>query len=149
MKNSLLDTFLKTMNVGQRHKGPESLNREGIKPLFLEASFERNTKSFIKYNKEAKSQYTSIPQLAKEIISLKREVVELKSRLREFGEESTDSYKVDSWARQEIQMIKKLLESRPPPLEDAPIEIKTHSIAQLQGLNAMRILPVKFQKYHV
>jgi hypothetical protein len=46
-------------------------------------------------------------------------------------------------------MIKELLESRPPPLEDAPVEIKTHSAAQLQGLDAMRILPVKFQKYHV
>jgi len=34
MKNSLLETFLKTMNAGQRQKGHETSNREGIRPLF-------------------------------------------------------------------------------------------------------------------
>jgi hypothetical protein len=32
------------------------------------------------------------------------------------------SFKIDSWARQEIREIKEKLESLPPPLEDAPFE---------------------------
>jgi hypothetical protein len=54
MKKSLLESFLKTMIAGQKQSNPESSHKEGIKPLFLEASFERNTRSFIKHNKETK-----------------------------------------------------------------------------------------------
>jgi hypothetical protein len=114
MKSSLFETFLKTMKTGQGLKDPEIPSREENKPLFLEASFERNTKSFIKHNKEEKVQHTSITDLSKEITFLKKEVAELKSKLRKFEEESEDSYKVDSWARQEIRMIKEQLESLPP-----------------------------------
>ena len=102
MKSSLFETFLKTMKTGQGLKDPEIPSRAENKPLFLEASFERNTRSFIKHNKEAKLQHTSIVDLSKEITFSKKEVVELKAKLREFGKESEDSYKVDSWARQEI-----------------------------------------------
>lgn len=51
MKSSSFETFLKNMKAGQRQKGPENFDRKEDKPLFLEASFERNTKYFIKHNK--------------------------------------------------------------------------------------------------
>jgi hypothetical protein len=148
MKNSLLETFLNTMKEGQRLKNHESLNK-GSQPLFLEASFERNTKSFIKYNKEANMQHTSIIDLAKDLVLLKKEVVDLKNKLKHFEEESENCYKIDSWARQEIQTMREQLDSRPPPLEDVPMKTMPLNAAQLQGLNAMKILPVRFQKYHI
>jgi len=96
IKNSLLETFLKSLNTEQRLKNPESLKKEISKPLFLEASFERNTKTFIKHNKEAKIQHTSVADFAKEIVFLKKEVVGLKNKLEKIEEESEESYKVDS-----------------------------------------------------
>jgi len=44
--------------------------------------------------------------LAKEFFSLKREVAELKVEMQKYGKESEDSYKIDSWARQEIIALK-------------------------------------------
>ena len=96
MKNSLLETFLKSIKTEQRSRYAESSKRE---PLFLEASFDRNTKTFIKYNKELKLQHTSVTDLAREMILLRKEVTDLKEKLRKLEEESEDSYKVDSWAR--------------------------------------------------
>lgn len=73
----------------------------------------------------------------------------MKEKLRKLEEESEDSYKVDSWVRQEIRDIRIQLDSIPPPLEDVPIEERPKSAAQLQGLSAMKILPIRFQKYQV
>jgi hypothetical protein len=50
MKVALLDSFLKTMMKEHTPKSSES----GKKPLFVDASFEKNTKSFIKQNKKEK-----------------------------------------------------------------------------------------------
>jgi hypothetical protein len=107
-----------------------------------------NTKTFIKYNKEAKLQNTSVTDLAKEMILLRKEVTGLREKLRKMEEESECSFKIDSWARQEIRQIRDELDSRPQPLEDAPFE-NLKSSSQLQGLTAMKILPIRFQKYQV
>lgn len=111
--------------------------------MFLEASFERNTKSFIKHNKESKLQHPSLTDLAKEVFSLKKEVAELKAEMQKYGKESDDSYKIDAWARQEIIALKEQVTSFPPPLEDIPTEHGQNS-KQLQGLSAMKIFPIKF-----
>ena len=73
----------------------------------------------------------------------------MKEKLRKLEDKSEDSYKVDSSAREEIRDIRIQLDSRPPPLEDAPIEERPKTVAQLQGLSAMKILPIGFQKYQV
>jgi hypothetical protein len=39
MKKYLLESFLKTMTVGRKQSNLESSHKEGIKLLFLEASF--------------------------------------------------------------------------------------------------------------
>lgn len=83
------------------------------------------------------------------MILLRKEVTDLKEKFRKLEEEFEDSDKVDSWARQEIRDIRNQLDSRPPTLEDAPIEQRPKTSAQLQGLSAMKILPIKFQKYQV
>ena len=98
--------------------------------MFSEASFDINTKNFIKYNKEAKLQHTSATNLAREMILLRKEVTDLKEKLKKLEEQSKDSYKVDSWARQEIRDIRDQLDSKPPPLEDVPFE-KPKTAAQL------------------
>jgi hypothetical protein len=69
-------------------------------------------------------------------------------------EEAEYSFKIDSWARQEIREIKERLDSIPPPLEDAPFEsprsiIQGQTTAQMQGLTAMKIMPIRYQKYYV
>lgn len=73
----------------------------------------------------------------------------MKEKLRKLEEESEDSYKVDSWVRQEIRDIRIQLDFIPPPLEDVPTEERPKYAAQLQGLTAMKILPIRFQKYQV
>jgi hypothetical protein len=83
------------------------------------------------------------------MILLRKEVTYLKEKFRKLEEEFEDSDKVDSWARQEIKDIRNQLDSRPPTLEDAPIEQRPKTSAQLQGLSAMKILPIRFQKYQV
>jgi hypothetical protein len=85
MKNSLLETFVKTIKVEQRSKTIESSKRE---PLFVDASYDRNTKTFIKYNREAKLQNTSMTDLAKEVLLLKREMSGLKEKIRKMEEEA-------------------------------------------------------------
>lgn len=99
MKTSLLETFVKTVKARQRTKTIESSKRE---PLFINASYDRNTKTFIKYNEEAKLQNTSVTDLAKEMLLLKKEVTELKEKIKRMETEAEFSFKIDSWARQEI-----------------------------------------------
>jgi len=49
MKASLLDSFLKTM-MKTTQKSHDEMS-SGKKPVFVDASFEKNTKSFIKHNR--------------------------------------------------------------------------------------------------
>jgi hypothetical protein len=60
--------------------------------------------------------------LAKEVFYLKKEVVELELKMKQYEEVSEDSYKVDSWERKETKALKYQVASLPPPLEDVPIE---------------------------
>jgi hypothetical protein len=62
MKNSLLETFIKTIKAEQKGKGCELPKRQ---PLFLDASFDKNTKTYIKHNREPKLQDISVTDLAK------------------------------------------------------------------------------------
>jgi hypothetical protein len=48
--------------------------------LFIDASFDKNTKTYIKFNREPRLQNTSVTDLAKEVFSLKKEVCELKEK---------------------------------------------------------------------
>ena len=117
MKNSLLKTFIKTVKAEQKGKNFKIPKRQ---PLFLDASFDKNTKTYIKFNRETKLHNISVIELAKEVILLRKEVSELKETINRLDDET--SFKVDSWARQEIKQIKERLDSIPPPLEDAPFE---------------------------
>ena len=93
MKNSLPDTFVKTVKTEQRNKTVEFSKRE---PMFIDASYDRNTKTFIKFNREAKLQNTSVTDLAKEVLLLKKEVSELKGKIKRMEEEAEYRFKIDS-----------------------------------------------------
>jgi predicted RNase H-like nuclease (RuvC/YqgF family) len=67
-------------------------------------------------------QNVSVSDLAKEISSLKAEIASLRRDLNILQQEVETGYPIDSWARQEINLIKERIESIPPPLEDAPFE---------------------------
>jgi predicted RNase H-like nuclease (RuvC/YqgF family) len=151
MKKSLLDTFVKTVKSEQRNKFVEPSKRE---PLFIDASFDKNTKTFIKFNREAKLQNTSSNRLGQRSTQMKKEISELKEKIRRMEEEAEYSFKIDSWARQEIKELKERLDSIPPPLEDAPFEspksiIQGQTTAQMQGLAGMKIMAIRYQKYYV
>jgi hypothetical protein len=81
MKNSLLEAFIKTVKAEQKGKGYELPKRQ---PLFLDASFDKNTKTYIKFNREPKLQNISVTDLAKEVSSLRKEVDEIKESLAKF-----------------------------------------------------------------
>ena len=54
MKASLLDSFLKTMMKTTQKSHDETSSRKN--PVFVDASFEKNTKSFIKHNRNERLQ---------------------------------------------------------------------------------------------
>jgi hypothetical protein len=62
MKASLLDSFLKTMVKTQQ---PTIATNSSKKPLFIDASFERNTKSFIRKKQNDKMRPLTINDLGK------------------------------------------------------------------------------------
>jgi hypothetical protein len=125
-------------------------------PLFLDASFDKNTETYIKYNREPKLQDISVTDLAKEISSLKIEMASLRRDFNILQQEVEIGYPIDSWARQEINLLKERIESIPPPLEDVPFGetyfdtvIQERSTSELQGIKGMQVLPVSYQKYYV
>jgi hypothetical protein len=148
MKKSLLEAFIKTIKTKQKEKGYELPKRQ---PLFLDASFEKNTKTYIKFNREPKLQNISVTDLANELTSLRKEVYEIKESITRIQGEIELSYPVDAWAKQEIKLIKDKLESFPPPLEDAPFEnlIQEQTSEEMQGIPGMQVLPIKYQKYYI
>jgi hypothetical protein len=64
MKTALLEAYVKAI----RSKGPISRKT----PLFLEASYEKNTKSYMKFNREPKPQTLTIADLASSFFELKK-----------------------------------------------------------------------------
>lgn len=81
-------------------------------------------------------QNVSVSDLAREISSLKAEVASLRRDFNILQQEVEVGYPIDSWARQEINMIKERIEYIPPPLEDAPFEIivQEKSASELEGI---------------
>jgi hypothetical protein len=75
MKNALLEAFIKMVKTEQKGKGHELLKRQ---PMFLDASFEKNTKTYIKFNKETMLQNTSVTDVATELSYLRKEVDKIK-----------------------------------------------------------------------
>lgn len=112
---------------------------------------QKNTKTYIKFNRETKLQNISVTDLANEISSLKKQVWDIKENLAKIQGEIEVSYPVDAWARQEIKIIKERLESLPPPLEDAPFEknLQEQTSEEMQGMPGMQVLPIKYQKYYI
>jgi hypothetical protein len=119
IRSSLLEAYIKAVKTEQKGKGSDMSKRQ---PLFLDASFDKNTKTYIKFNREPKLQNISITYLAREISSLKIEIASIRRDLNILQQEVETGYPIDSWARQEINLIKERIESIPPPLEDAPFE---------------------------
>jgi hypothetical protein len=73
-----------------------------------------------------------------------KEVADIKEKIKKLEREMEFSYPVDSWARQEIKLIKERIESIPPPLEDAPYDYNhtgANCIAEMQGMPGMQVLP--------
>jgi hypothetical protein len=122
--------------------------------LFIDASFDKNANFFIKFNRESKLQNASVTDLAREVLQMKKEIFELKEKIRRMEEEAEYNFKIDSWARQEIKELKEIIDSVPPPLEDAPFEgprsvIQGQTTVEMQGLAGMKIMAIRYQKYYV
>lgn len=95
-----------------------SKTSNGKKPLFIDASYENNTKSFIKHTQAKDPQSLSINDIGKEIGLLKNDVAKLKYKVQKLEEQNNkeNTYKVDLCARQEIKYLKDQLQF--PPLEE-------------------------------
>ena len=90
MKSALLDTYIKTVKKGPGFKKP---------PLFLEASYEKNTKTYMKFNREPKLQELSLSDVAADISLVKKDVAALKNQMESLQHEIEHAYPIDSWAR--------------------------------------------------
>jgi hypothetical protein len=117
LKDSLLNTFVKATKGDTQ--GQTSIQRPA---LFLDTSYDKNIKTYMKFNREPKLQELSLVDLAKDVSGLKQEVYQLRRDLQILQQDVNHSYPVDHWARQEILMLQTRLDSIPPPLEDFPEE---------------------------
>lgn len=144
MKKALLDAYVKIV------KGKEVSQRKP--PLFLEASYERNTKSYMKFNREQKPQALTLTDLAANLSEIKKEVQSLKSQVNKLQDEIDHSYPVDHWARQEIMALRAKIDHIPLPLEDAEYEQAEASKpaeSALEAFSNMQVLTISYQKYYV
>jgi hypothetical protein len=73
LKKSLLETYIRTIQKG-------STPEERKPPLFLDTSFDKNVKTYMKFNREPKPQDLSIIDLHKQVQVLRQEVLELKEQ---------------------------------------------------------------------
>jgi hypothetical protein len=91
MKAALLDTYIKAMKTEQKSQA------SGVKkqPLFLEASYEKNTRTYMKHNREPKLQELSISDLARDLSSLKVEVAAIRRDLDSLQQEVEHGYPID------------------------------------------------------
>jgi hypothetical protein len=96
----------------------------------LDTSYEKNIKTYMKFNREPKLQELSLVDVAKDVSILKQEVQSLRRDLQTLQEGIDHSYPVDHWARQEILMLQTRLDSIPPPLEDVPMERQPEASSQ-------------------
>jgi hypothetical protein len=113
---------------------------------------------FIRQNRNEKLQPLTMNDIRKEINLLKKEVAYLKKKVGQLETQTSEenAYKTDLWERQEIKELKsqvQMLNSGPPPLEDVPTEehpnINLFETTDIEGINAMRIMAIQHQKYHV
>lgn len=82
MKEKLLETFLSIMHKNQ---GSSSNAASKIEPktLFINASFERNTRYFQRSQHKSKTRSLTLGQVSQEIHHLKKEIVSLKAQVSE------------------------------------------------------------------
>jgi len=144
MKTALLEAYVKAVKTEQKGKSSKIVKRQ---PLFLDASFEKNTKTYIKFNREPRLQDISVSDLAKEASKLKTKIGALRQNLDKLQLEVENGYPIDFWARQEINLLKEKLDSIPPPLEEAPFESPPRQ--ELTGITRMQVLPISCQKYYI
>jgi hypothetical protein len=153
MKAALLETYIKTVRAAQKGQNPTARKP----PLFLEASYEKNTKTYMKFNREPKPQNLTLSDLASDLSALKQAVADIQIKLNFLQQETEHSYPVDSWARQEILELKKRIDHIPPPLEDAPYSTfvtketpeEGEQRSAVQAFSDMQVLTVSYQKYYV
>jgi predicted RNase H-like nuclease (RuvC/YqgF family) len=136
MKTALLESYIKAVKLEQKGKSVDIARKQ---PLFLDASYEKNTKTYIKHNREPKLQNIYVVDLAKEVSKMKMEIAALGRDLEHLQLEVDSGYPIDSWARQEIEIIKERIESLPPPLEDESFDniVQEKTTVELQGLGGM------------
>jgi len=110
LKENLLSSFLRTMLKTTQPQG--NTVQTGRQPIFIDASYERNTRSFMQKIRNERLQPLTIGDVSREINVLKSNVAELKDKVQriENGTTEISSYKTDAWERQELWHLQAQME---------------------------------------
>ena len=76
----MLSSFLRTMLKTPQPQG--NTVQTGKKPVFIDASYERNTRSFMRQNRNERLQPLTIGDVSRDINVLKSVVAELKDKVQ-------------------------------------------------------------------
>jgi len=133
MKSRLTEAFMDQL------KSSSSRN-SGKKPLFVDASFERNTRSFQRHQeKPDKVRSLTLGEVSREIHNIKSEISTLKSQIAEIKkgkqaiEENSHSWDTTEYAKN-LNPNLEIVEGKKDPVF---------------GFQEMRILAVSYQQHHV
>ena len=128
MKENLLETFLNTMHKNQERSSKTASKTES-KALFVDASFEKNTRAFQRSQQQSKARSLTLGEIIQEIHNLKKEISSLNTKVSEIE-------KGKSPQDEEI-------------FSNPNIEIFEGKRDYSVGFRDMRVMPIQYQQHHV
>ena len=109
----------------------KTASKTKLKALFVDASFERNTRSFQRSQQNSKTRALTLGEVSQEFHNLKKQIVSLKAQARELqkGKKTEDAY--DEY------------------YTNPNIEIFEGKQDDTIGFTDMRVMAIEYQQHHV
>lgn len=134
LKSRLLETFMQNSSTS-------SNTRVSKKPIFVDASYEKNTKSYLWQQQANKVRPLTLGEVSKEIHNMKTEISALKSQVSTLEKEKQEvAYPVSG--RNTNYTV------HTAPIHEDKVEIAEGRPDPTLGFREMRILAIEYQQHH-
>lgn len=133
LKSRLLETFM-------QYSSTSSNTRVSKKPIFVDASYEKNTKSYLRQQQANKVRPLTLGEVSKEIHNMKTEISALKSQVSRLEKEKQEvAYPVSG--RNTNYTVQ-------TAIHEDKVEIAEGRPDPTLGFREMRILAIEYQQHH-